>query len=231
MSRKSTHPWLNERCRNALMQKNNAEGTDRFEAERLRCIQVLGEERAAYVESIKLKLQNLRRHSKQWWRINRELLRKKASMSSIPTLRDESGWLTDAKREADAFACTFSDKAKLPPEVVDTPFFGSPENQFDEIVVFRSRACKKLLKKLDESKATGNDNISAVILKKLAACISMPFTIVCRRLFYDGCWPTIWKFHLVVPIFKKGAAFKPGNYRGVHLTTILSKIEEKLICA
>ena len=34
-----------------------------------------------------------------------------------------------------------------------------------------------------------------------------------------------------MPIFKKGAAFKPGNYRGVHLTTILSKIAEKIICA
>ena len=135
------------------------------------------------------------------------------------------------KKKADIFARTLSDKAKLPPEVVDTPFCGSPENQFDEIVVFRSRACKKLLATLDESKATGNDNISAVILKKLVACIAIPFTIVCRRLFCEGWWPTIWKFHLVVPIFKKGAAFKPGNYRGVHLTTILSKIAEKLICA
>ena len=65
VSRKSTHPWMNERCRNALVQKNNAEGTNRFEAERLRCIQILGEERVSYVQSIKLKLQNLRRHSKQ----------------------------------------------------------------------------------------------------------------------------------------------------------------------
>ena len=87
------------------------------------------------------------------------------------------------------------------------------------------------MKTLDETKATGNDNISAVMLRKLASCIAIPFTIVCRRLFYDGCWPTIWKFHLDVPIFKKGAAFKPGNYRGVHLTTILSKVEEKLIGA
>ena len=183
------------------------------------------------MQTIRLKLQNLRRHSKQWWRINRELLRKKASMTSIPTLRDDSGWLTDAKDKADAFARTFSGKAQLPEEVVDTPFFGSPENQLDEFVVFRSRACKKLLRNLDESKATGNDNISAVILKKLADNIAVPFTMVCRRLFYEGCWPTIWKFHLIVPIFKKGAALKPSNYRGVHLTTILSKVAEKLICA
>ena len=152
-------------------------------------------------------------------------------MSSIPTFRDETGWLTDAKRKANIFARTFSDKTKLPAEVVDTPFSGSPEKQFDEIVVFRSLACKKLLSKSDKIKATGNDNISAVILKKLAACIALPFTIVCRRLFWEGYWPTIWKFHSVVPIFKKGAAFKPGNDRALHLTTILSKIAGKLIGA
>ena len=32
-----------------------------------------------------------------------------------------------------------------------------------------------------------------------------------------------------MPIFKKGAAFLPGNYRGVHLTTVLSKIAERLL--
>ena len=50
-----------------------------------------------------------------------------------------------------------------------------------------------------------------------------------RRLFYEGCWPDIWKYHLIVPIFKRGPAFQPGNYRGVHLTTILSKVAEKII--
>ena len=34
---------------------------------------------------------------------------------------------------------------------------------------------------------------------------------------------------MLVPIFKKGAAFLPGNYRGVHLTNVLSKVAERLI--
>ena len=32
-------------------------------------------------------------------------------------------------------------------------------------------------------------------------------------------------------IYKKGSAFQPGNYRGVHLTSILSKLAEKVIGA
>ena len=57
----------------------------------------------------------------------------------------------------------------------------------------------------------------------------MPFSRVERRLSNEGNWPNAWKFHLVVPIFKRGAAFKPGKYRGVHLTTILSKLAEKMV--
>ena len=112
---------------------------------------------------------------------------------------------------------------------MDTPFFGVPEEEWDGFIAFRSRTALRLFKKLDENKATGHDQISAAILKRLCETIAVPFTRVVRRLFYDGCWPTAWKFHLIVPIFKKGSAFQPGNYRGVHLTTILSKVAEKMI--
>ena len=39
----------------------------------------------------------------------------------------------------------------------------------------------------------------------------------------------MWQYHIIVPIFKKGSAFQPGNYRGVHLTAILSKVAERMI--
>ena len=96
-------------------------------------------------------------------------------------------------------------------------------------MAFRNRNAKRLFKKLDEKKATGGDMISAAILKRLCDCLAVPFTIVVRRLFYEGCWPSAWKHHLICPIFKRGAALKPDNYRGIHLTTILSKVAERLV--
>ena len=93
----------------------------------------------------------------------------------------------------------------------------------------RTRMTKRLFRKLDESTATGGDKISAGILKRLGHVLAFPFTRVCRRLLYEGCWPKIWKHHLIVPIFKKGSAFVPGNYRGVNLTSVLSKVAERLI--
>ena len=122
-TKKSTHPWLNNRCMNAILRKNDSEGSAHFERDRLNCISVLGEERTKYVERTKAKLASLPRRSKQWWRICHELLHRKALISSIPTLRDGDSWLADAKGKADAFATTFAEKAKLPEETVDTLFF------------------------------------------------------------------------------------------------------------
>ena len=107
--------------------------------------------------------------------------------------------------------------------------FFMPNEEMEDFVAFRTRYTKRLFKKLDESKATGNDRISAAILKRLSDQLAMPFTRICRRMFYEGCWPKAWKMHVIVPIYKRGSAFKAGNYRGVHLTSILSKLAEKVI--
>jgi hypothetical protein len=226
---KSTHPWLNDETKLAIAAKNEAEGTDRFTAETERCAKTLAVAQNTYIANLKQKLLSLPKGCKKWWAVNRELLHRKAKLTSIPTLKDESGWITEPKLKANAFASTFAAKAALPDEVVDTPYFGVAGEQSLDWIPFRTRACKRFLKLLNKNKATGSDKISAQILKMLAECLALPLTKVVRRLFHEGCWPKCWKYHLVVPIFKKGAAFKPGNYRGVHLTTILSKVAEKMI--
>jgi hypothetical protein len=120
-----------------------------------------------------------------------------------PHIADRWRLVDTATAKANAFAKTFVGKSKLPPEVVDTPFFGPPEIQNRVFVVFRTRTMKRLLSKLNINKATGNDKISAEILQKLSDCLAAPFTKVCRRLFYEACWPNVWKQHVVVPIYKK----------------------------
>jgi len=111
-------------------------------------------------------------------------------MTSIPTLREDGHWIADAKEKADAFARTFASKSHLPEEIVDTPYFGNAGLKFDDVIIFRSRNARCLFKKLDERQATGGDMISAAILKQLCDCIDIPFTIVVRRLFHQGCWPS-----------------------------------------
>jgi hypothetical protein len=66
-------------------------------------------------------------------------------------------------------------------------------------------------------------------LKRLAEFLSLPIAIIARRIFAEGTWPQTWRLHHIVPLFKRGSAFLPGQYRGIHITSILSKTVERVI--
>ena len=59
----SSHPWLNDRCEEAINKKNEAEGSDEFEAARLACAEILATEHQKYVEKVRTKLATLKRGS------------------------------------------------------------------------------------------------------------------------------------------------------------------------
>ena len=50
-----------------------------------------------------------------------------------------------------------------------------------------------------------------------------------RRIVEEARWPELWLQHWVTPIYKKKAVFQAGNYRGVHLSSQLSKVAERAI--
>ena len=86
---KRSHPWMNDRSRAAIAEKNRAEGTPAFSDASSKCAAILTEERLKQVEKVKEKMASLPSASKSWWKINRELLRRKATLSSIQTLRED----------------------------------------------------------------------------------------------------------------------------------------------
>ena len=93
----------------------------------------------------------------------------------------------------------------------------------------RARTTKKFLKALRQNQATGPDGFSAMFLRTMAQAISVPLAVLTRRIFNEACWPSKWKMHHIIPIYKKGNVYLPDQYRGVHLTSILSKTVERVI--
>ena len=98
-----------------------------------------------------------------------------------------------------------------------------------ELVSHQSKRFQYKLRKLEEDPATGPDCISVKFLKHIANVISLPIAILSHRIFSEPRWPEKWRLHHVISIFKKGSVYQPGQYRGVHLTTIISKTVEKVI--
>ena len=99
----------------------------------------------------------------------------------------------------------------------------------DEDCAMRPRVMRRLLLKLREDQATGPDDIGVVFLKRMAKHIDLPLILLCRRIFSEAKWPQKWRRHNVVALFKKGSPYLPSQYRGIHLTSIMSKTIERMI--
>ena len=226
--RKHSHPWINTTCEIAVAKKNAAEGSPDFVAVRDDCAQTLREAHKNYQVDLRARIASLPRGSKRWWALNRELLDKKSRIISIPLLRQDDNWILDSRGKANIFAKTFTAKHALPP-LVEDQFVPAPTNHMNHFVAIRTRVVAAEFSKLDEKKATGPDRISARILRVLVSVIALPLAIICRRLLYEGVWPDIWKIHFLIAIFKRGVVHNPGNYRGIHLTSIVSKVVERVI--
>ena len=135
-------------------------------------------------------------------------------------------WHREPESKAALLAKTFSSKYVLPPEICEIPFFAHT-NRMSSLNVIRTRCVKRELTKLRLDQATGADKIAAVFLKRLAKPLAVPVVILARRMFREARWPDRWRIHYLYPLFKKGSAYDPNNYRGLHLTSILSKVIER----
>ena len=53
--------------------------------------------------------------------------------------------------------------------------------------------------------------------------------MLARKMWNTGVWPDLWKYHWVHPLHKKKTKSDVKNYRGLHLTSQLSKVIERVI--
>ena len=225
------HPWLDEACFAAVEAKCLATGTDEFlEKERI-CSDVLTVAYLRHQRELRERLLGLGYSSKEWWRVNRELLNRKTKVSTIPSLKDDLGqWILSPIEKANLLARKFEAKCVLPPRPT------GEQNTSDEVTpvmsdffLIRTRWVTKIIRNLKDGKASGPDGFPVRFFKECSKELSLAIASLVRYLLKHRRWPQIWRQHRVQPLYKKGAVSNPGNYRGVHLTNIISKIVERCI--
>ena len=246
--KKCSHPWINDQCRAANERKQSAEkvllqniqdatngGVEslNLESKLQECIKecntVIGEAFEQHVERIREKIRILPRGSKEWWRLNGLLLGRAKKNVSIPPLRNPNNeWVLDSTEKANLFGDTFASKCKLPEK--DGQWI--PKRLSSEQSCFsmlRVRKTKAILKQINPDKATGPDQLPGRILKECADELAYPVTLLAGQMLKFRQWPDCWRDHWLAPIFKKGSVANPEKYRGVHLTSVLSKVVEGVI--
>jgi len=80
-----------------------------------------------------------------------------------------------------------------------------------------------------KSKAVGPDGFSAYYYNEIKYQISKPLSFIFSASYTAGALPSCWKTSRIVPIFKKGDAGNPSNYRPIALTAFPCRIMEKII--
>ena len=227
----STHPWLNDRCRLAIASKLAAKGTEQEVVERDRCSQALREEFEAHIVRTKRELGDLPTSSKKWWKLSNALQGKSSKSSSVQSLqRPDRTWARSASERAELLADTFLKKSALPEATANAYSALQPETQVEDVFLpVRTRDVERCLRKLKSDSATGPDGIATIVLKQCASALARPLALLIRNKLRDGIWLASWRFHRIVPLFKRKARSDPGNYRGVHLTNQLSKVAERVV--
>ena len=228
---KGTHPWLNNECRAAISHKHLREGYSDYKDACELCTQTLRLAYVGYVDTIREELRALPKGSKKWWALSKVLMDNAPSKSGIASLRDQNGkWVHDGHGKADLFAKALSSKFVLPDAIEELPASNeAPPVKMSDFVLIRERWVLKELNKLREDQATGMDGLPARILRQCARSVYRTVTALIRKMVRQGRWPEIWRLHKVCPLYKKGAVFLPTNYRGLHLTPVLSKVVERVI--
>ena len=77
---------------------------------------------------------------------------------------------------------------------------------------------------LKPGKLRGPDEIVSEMLKHADALVINYLLAYFNKLFESGIFPTEWSKSIIVPIYKKGDINRPDNYRGIALTSIVSKV-------
>ncbi len=83
---------------------------------------------------------------------------------------------------------------------------------------------KKAVKALKYNKAIGLDEVSNEMIKCTIDVYSNLFTQFFNSILLMEAVPESWGHGYIVPLFKSGSVLEPNNYRGITISSCLSKV-------
>ena len=153
--------------------------------------------------------------------------------STIPLVVDTSGGEhASSKGKPGGLASYFAIKRSLSRHDLQEeqlPPLPQPSIPLVSFIHFPPPEVRRLLERLNISKATGPDTISSRVLKDCSKELAMPLTKLFALCFHTGVQPGMLKTANVVPIHKRSSKAAVCNNRPVSLLSVMPKVMETII--
>jgi hypothetical protein len=195
----------------------------KFQAARVKARKALAKAKAKYIIDGFANVNN----SADFYKAVNKLFKK--PKETIPPLRtQEGGILTDAKEKAEAINKQCATKwPQIPAEHKPRQF--NSDLEFPPDYECTNEWTNDQLRKLKEKKATGDDQIPTLFLKRMAPNLFEPLTIIINRSLREGKFPNTWKHAIIVPIGKIPSPKSAEDFRPLAILPIISKITERYV--
>ncbi len=173
-------------------------------------------------------------NSKQYWKLLKQLIRSHSHSDMIPPLNtiDPDGNVNIYMSGEERANCLNNYFVSI--STLDTSSGVLPDssvfafNYLDEVSINESEI-KNIIKILFTNKAVGEDLISHLVLKRTCSSIAKPLCLLFNKSLQECTFPALWKKAMVMPLFKKGDANTPSNYRPMSLLSCLGKLMEGVV--
>ncbi len=202
---------------------NSSELWERFRQPRRNIKSLIRSEKRDYIAKLG---SVVKEKPKELWRF----FNAKTTGCSLPdTMQHNDQDITTAEEKAEAFNSYFASNFRP-----DSPISHScsPSNSIQsnlEFISVSSEEVSALLSSLKIDKATGPDEIPAILLKECSNEIAPSLTALFNMSLSLGKVPQEWKEANVIPVPKKGDLHLVTNYRPISLLSLISKTLEKVV--
>ena len=156
--------------------------------------------------------------------------RNKHLRTGVPALKNSSGELVEnPDGKCELLRNFFSSVHR--PDLHSTPPDIPPPHTLMQPLEFAPAEVFAELKRLDKKKSPGPDEIHPNLLVEIAEFLAVPLAALFNLSLASGRIPDDWRSATVCPLMKKGDRHDAANYRPVSLTSVVSKVMERMLKA
>ena len=151
--------------------------------------------------------------------------------SRIPLLKVNGKVLESTEAKVEALSNQYKTVFTTEPEgsTDDLLPHTEPNTRVMKPLTTTQEGVRRLLAKVDPSKAQGPDKVLTRVLKEAADEVSPMLTKIFNQSYKTAKVPDDWRKANVHAIYKKGSTTDPANYRPVSLTSVCCKLFEHII--